>query len=297
MSITVGSNLAGANANRGLWQASKQKNKALESLSTGLRINKGSDDPSGLLISEMLRSQISGSQRALRNTQEASNVMSIAEGGLSSVSSMLNNMKSLAVHSMNTGVTGRDQTAANQMEMNSLLTSISRVTSTTNYAGQNLLDGSSENMELQLGEGSGEQNRDTASLGNYSSAALGTVEYEGETYSINDLYGGGAASLANNPELAVKIIDQAISDVSSGRAEIGAYQANTLDANAANLAVEIETLTASESAIRDTDMAEAMTNFIKNKLLEDSSVRTMQSARMNSQNVLSLLSGLNTSGQ
>ncbi|MCD8349941.1 MAG: flagellin [Planctomycetaceae bacterium] len=496
------SNITSMNASRNLWQASKNKSKAMQSLSSGLRINTGKDDPAGLMISEMLRAQMSGLGRALRNTQETNNAMSIAEGGLSSVSSMLTKMKGLAVHSLNTGVTGKSQVNANQMELNSALQTIQRVVGTTNYAGNNLLDGSRDfsfdasdsdaildasasritsvngtstgdvpisfaggqevqaerayveadfgastldatqeftvtgmdgsrsysfaagtsiedmaaqinsntsstgvnayairddgtgatslrlasteygsseairvdqitgtgfaaqgasvsdrgqdatlningqevttdgltasmsgdvsgrvsfnegsttsttiaqtgydqdeltdatanreasltnvrgGMQLQLGEGSGGQNRETVGLGNFSPNQLGQVEYNGETYSLNDLYGGGAASLQHNPELALRIIDQAISDVSSGRANIGAYQANALDTNANNLMVAIENTTATESGIRDADMADMMTSYVKNQLLENSSLRALQATQMNASNVLQLL--------
>ncbi|MCC8189052.1 MAG: hypothetical protein LIP77_00250 [Planctomycetes bacterium] len=146
-------------------------------------------------------------------------------------------------------------------------------------------------MQLQLGEGSGSQNRETISLGNYNPATLGQVEYDGKTYNLNDLYGGGAASLANNPELALSIIDQAIKDVAAGRGQIGAYQANALDTNANNLMVAIENLTATESGIRDADMAEAMTMYIKNKLLEEATLKNLQNNNMNAANVTKLLGG------
>ncbi len=488
-----------------LSKAQKNKNSALEKLSSGLRINKGADGPAGLLISELLRSQMSGMQRALRNTQEANNVMSIAEGGLSSVSSMLTQMRGLAIHALNSGVTGGAQVQADQMQLNSALSTITRVVSTTSYAGNNLLDGATDfsfstsdaasmidasgtsiasaagavpseiaiefdggaaaqaekayleadfggaataerqeftvagadgshmfsfaegtsveamaeqinsladstgvnayavrdagegpttlrlvsaeygseasvrvtqntgsafgaigdrivdngqdatvtvngqtvttqgltadvagglnatvafregsadattiaqtgydqdemvnadagrsaaltdvkgGMQLQLGEGGGVQNRDNISLGNYHPANLGTVVQDGETYSINDLYGGGAASLARDPELALRIIDQAIADVSSGRANIGAYQTNALDTNANNLMVAIENTMSTESGIRDADMAEMMTMLIKNQLLESAGLRGIQNQQMQAANVLSLLGGV-----
>jgi flagellin len=505
MALNINSNVPAIKANNYLIQSAQKKNKALEKLSSGLRINSGADDPSGLIISELLRSQISGYDRALRNTQETNNVMSIAEGGLSSVSAMLTNMKGLALHALNSGITSPAQVGADQMELNSALQTIQRVVSTTNYAGQNLLDGTRDftfgvsdaaglinktgtsvssisgtasrdvsvqyegaaaaqaerayveadfgasssataqeftvtgaggartfsfaagtsvqemadqinasagstgvnayavrddgtgattlrlasaeygsdasvrvdqlsgqgfanaggtvvdygqdatlqvngsavttqgltakvangdvnatiafnagdpgattiaqtgydrdtltdatagqtasltnvtgGMQLQLGEGSGGQNRENISLGNYNPAMLGQVEHDGQIYSINDLYGGGAASLANNPELALKIIDQAISDVASGRASIGAYQANALETNANNLLVAIENTTATESSIRDTDMAEAITMFIKNKLLENAGLKGVQNANITAQNVTRLLGG------
>ncbi len=288
--MSVGlNNLSGLNANRNTSAAAKQRAAIMEKIASGHRINKAADDPAGLRISEMLRSQLSGFAKALSNTQEASNMMGIAEGGLGSVSSMLQNMRGLAIGALNSGVQGSDATSADQMEMNSSLATISRVVSTTNYAGNNLLDGSAEDLQLQLGEGSGEQDRANMSIGDYSPGNLGTVEYNGETYSINDLYGGGSASLANNPELALKVIDQAISDVSAGRANIGAYQANTLDTNAEYLQVAVENVTRTESAIRDSDLALMMTNYIATELLEKSGLKQVQQANIQSQSVLQLL--------
>ena len=105
MSLMIGGFGASQSAMNNLYKVNQKKTSAMEQLSSGLRINKGKDDPAGLLISELLRSQIGGLGRALSNTQEANNMMSIAEGGLSSVSSMLGKMKNLAVHALNSGVT------------------------------------------------------------------------------------------------------------------------------------------------------------------------------------------------
>lgn len=142
MALGINNVNSALNANNSLAKAKKNQSSAMEKLSSGLRINKGSDDPAGLLISELLRSQIGGYQRALRNTQETNNVMSIAEGGLGSVSAMLTKMRGLAVHALNSGVTSGVQVQADQMELNSALSTISRVVSTTSYSGNNLLDGS-----------------------------------------------------------------------------------------------------------------------------------------------------------
>lgn len=612
MAIGINNNISGLTSNRNLSRANKLTNSAMEKLSSGLKINKAKDNPAGLIISELLRSQLSGMTRALSNTQEANNVMSIAEGGLSSVSSMLTKMRGLAIHSLNSSVTSGAQVNADQSELNSLLTSINHVVNTTSFGGNQLLNGAKEitydtqdansilngssissvngafsgdvnisyggagdaaqaasvsadlstaldasgalaadtaiqvngttinleagmsiedmataindsglsgatayverdgsgaatglridsdaagtssavsvqngggifaagtvvgtdatrgtaaqaekayleadfgsstlgesqkfnvvgsdgsrayefakgtsieemakqinssanstgvnayavrdegsgattlrlvsqeygsdasvkvqqmtgngfaqqgrtavdygqdatlsvngesvtsqgltakfgaggvngsvtfnegdpnaatiaqtgydqdyltnatgnqsakltnvsnGMQLQLGEGSGGQNRGTVSIGNYNPAQLGQVTVDGETYSLNDLYGGGAASLARNPELALKVIDQAIADVAAGRGNIGAYQANTLDTNANNLMTSIENITATESGIRDADMAKAMIDLVTAKVLQEASTTMLQKSNTNRQTVLNLLGG------
>ncbi len=606
MALNINST-SGLYANRSLNRANKLANSAMEKLSSGLKINKAKDNPSGLLISELLRSQLSGMTRALSNTQEANNVMSIAEGGLSSVSSMLTKMRGLAIHSLNSGITSGAQVNADQAELNSLLSSINHVVNSTSFGGNQLLNGSREitydtqdansiitgssissvsgsysgdvnvnyggagnaaqaasvaadlstaldangalaadtalkvngttinltagmsiedmaaqindsglsgatayveydasgaatgmridsdtagtsaavsvqngggifaagtavgtdatrgtsaqaekayleadfgsstlsqsqkfnvvgtdgsrtyefaagtsieemakqinssadstgvnayavrdegtgattlrlvsqdygsdasvkvqqingngfaqagrtvtdygqdatlsvngesvttdgltakfgaggvngsvtldaeaigqtgydqdyvtnatasqsasltnvnnGMQLQLGEGSGGQNRDTVSIGNYNPAQLGQVTVDGETYSLYDLYGGGSASLARNPELALMVIDQAIADVAAGRANIGAYQSNTLDTNANNLMTSIQNITATESGIRDADMAQMMIDLVTAEVLQKASTTMLQKSNTNRQTVLTLLGG------
>lgn len=253
---------------RNLNNAQKQYQETINRLSSGQRINSGRDDPAGLIISEQLRAQLAGNERALRNTVEAGNVLSIAEGGLSSIQDNLRNMRSLAIHSMNDGITSQGQTAANQAELDSLLQTVQRTAGTTRYASNNLLDGSPghDAMTLQLNEGAGDQSRDTASTPNANVSNLGQVTVDGQTYSLNDLFSGGAASLANNPQLALDIIDQAINDISSSRGAIGAYQANTLETNANNLAVEALNLAATESGLRDADMASEMIEMTRRQI-------------------------------
>ncbi|MBN2711027.1 MAG: hypothetical protein JXR97_01135, partial [Planctomycetes bacterium] len=146
-------------------------------------------------------------------------------------------------------------------------------------------------MQFQLGEGGGVQNRNVFSLQSFSTSNLGRVEVNGETLSLADLRAGGKASLANDPVAALKIIDQAIADVSAGRAQIGAYQANTLQTNVNSLSVAIENVTATESSIRDTDVASEVTNLVKQQLLEKLGVFGVQSSNMNRDNIMKLLGG------
>ena len=506
MALRIQSNIPGIQANRNLLGANRSMRNALQKLSSGFRINQAKDGPAALVISELLRSQVSGFERAVRNTQEASNMLGIAEGGLAGVSGQLSKMRQLALHALNSGVTSSQQVAADQGEIDSALSTIDRVANTTRHAENFLLNGSqgvtfdladasgivnrsltqidekadiagqtvqidfsgnvadqaekafletdfgsgattfastqqftvtgdkgaseftfaagtsiqdavdqinarsdltgieafaindagagateirlvseafgtdaavqveqttgdgfaaagerardtgqnaivnidgqrvegdglvvdlaTQNvsgsitlneaaggvaqtgydqdkgalvdaaapasaeftnfrggMRFQLGEGGGTQNRDIFGLGSFDPANLGRIQVEGESFSLADIRGGGRASLANDPATALRVIDQAISDVASSRARIGAYQANTLETNVNALNIAIENVTATESAIRDADMAAEVTAFVTAQILEKAGLMGVQSANANAQNVLRLLGG------
>lgn len=501
MALNIHSNIPGIQANRNLLGASRRGQSALQKLSSGLRINSGKDGPAALIISELLRSQVGGFERAVRNTQEANNVLGIAEGGLNEISNQLFKMRELAVHSLNSGITSSSQTQANQAELNSAISTISRIAGTTSYSDQNLLDGSqgitfaaqdpdnlisvgesqidaiadvpgqtasvnfsgdaadqaekavletdfgsgatsfaqaqnftitgelgtasfefesgtsiedavdqinnrssltgvtayaiqdqgsgateirltSEGygtsqtvqveqeagdafapagetildrgqnvtatvdgkevegdgltlqvetetfsgtlqltetaaqtdydqdtmtdastavsaelgnleggMRFQLGEGAGAQNRDIFGVQSFDPANLGRTQVNGQTLTLSDLMGGGAASLANDPAAAIQVIDQAISDVATGRGRIGAYQANTLETNINSLQVAIENVTATESSIRDADMASEVSNSVREQILMKTGLMALQTANLNRENILKLLGG------
>ncbi len=144
-------------------------------------------------------------------------------------------------------------------------------------------------MRFQLGEGSGTQNRTVFGIGSMDPTNLGQVTRGGQSYSLNDLFSGGKASLANDPAAALAAIDQAIADVSNQRAQIGAYQANTLETNANSLEVAFTNITSTESGIADTDMASEITALIKNQLLEKTGLKSIQSMNLQAANVLKLL--------
>ncbi|MDR1535246.1 MAG: hypothetical protein LBU64_09145, partial [Planctomycetota bacterium] len=155
-------------------------------------------------------------------------------------------------------------------------------------------------MQLQLGEGSGDQERTVISLKSMSTAQLGRIEVtkqfdpnkavvETRTLSIQDVMGGQVASLSSDAITAMAIIEKAISDVSEQRATIGAVQANMLQTNENNLRVAIENITKTESNIRDTDMASEMTEFVKNQVLSQAGLSMVSQANAQSQSVLSLL--------
>jgi flagellin len=137
----INTNVASLTAQRGLGNSQKTLNDTLQRLSSGLRINRGADDPAGLIASENLRSEISGINQAIDNSQRASNVISTAEGALSEVASLLLNVKSLVVQAANTGALSPDEIAANQLQVDSAVQSITRISNTTTFAGLHLLNG------------------------------------------------------------------------------------------------------------------------------------------------------------
>src|SRR3954447_13398072 len=138
----INTNVAAMTAQRGLAKSQRSLNDTLHRLSSGLRINRGADDPAGLIASEGLRSEMSGINQAIDNSQRASNVISTAEGALSEVASLLLNVKGLVVQAANGGALSPDEIAANQLQVDSAVESITRISNTTTFAGLHLINGS-----------------------------------------------------------------------------------------------------------------------------------------------------------
>src|SRR5213078_3383442 len=138
----INTNVSSLIAQRGLAKSQKTLSDTLQRLSSGLRINRGADDPAGLIASEGLRSEIAGVTQAIDNSQRASNVISTAEGALGEVASLLLNVKNLVVQAANTGALSPDEIAANQLQVDSAVESITRISNTTTFAGLHLLNGS-----------------------------------------------------------------------------------------------------------------------------------------------------------
>ena len=138
----INTNVASLTAQRGLTKSQRTLNDTLQRLSSGLRINRGADDPAGLIASEGLRSEIAGINQAIDNSSRASNVISTAEGALSEVASLLLNVKDLVVEAANSGALSPEEIKANQLQVDSAVESITRISNTTTFAGLKLLDGS-----------------------------------------------------------------------------------------------------------------------------------------------------------
>jgi flagellin-like hook-associated protein FlgL len=142
--MAIAHNLNAIGVQRTLNQSNASLSGSLEKLSTGYKINKGADDPSGLVISELLRSQTNGIARAIQNTQEANNVLGIAEGALNEMNNILTKMRQLAIHAANDGITSSDQIAADQAEVDSSIQTLDRIARTTTFSNENLLNGNKQ---------------------------------------------------------------------------------------------------------------------------------------------------------
>src|SRR3954468_20459390 len=138
----INTNVQSLYAQRGLGRSQQTLNTTLQRLSTGLKINSGADDPAGLIASQQLKSEIAGITQAVSNSQRANNVIATAEGALTEVSSLLQSVKGLIVQAANSGAMSADEIKANQLQLDSAVQSITRISETTTFAGLHLIDGS-----------------------------------------------------------------------------------------------------------------------------------------------------------
>src|SRR4051794_36549990 len=264
MSLRINSNVEAFNAHRQLVQTSNNAAKSMERLSSGYRINRAADDAAGLAISEKLRGQIRGLAQAQRNSQDAVSLVQTAEGSLNEVHSMLQRVRELAVQFQN-GTLSTSDKAAITAEAAQLQSEIDRIGNSADFNGIKLLDGSGGTISFQVGANDGDIiSVDTATL----SDKIGTIDVDGTD--------------------AISAIDAAIENISSLRGAFGAVQ-NRLEHTLNNLATYQENLTASESRIRDVDMASEMVEFSKNNILQQAGTSMLAQANQAPQAVLSLL--------
>jgi len=296
MSLRINSNIAAMNAYRNLASTDKQMKGSLEKLSSGLRINRAADDAAGLSISQGLQSQIGGLQVAARNAQDGINVVQTADGALNETGAILQRMRDLAVQASNTGSQDSGATQAAQTEFGQLNQELDRIAQTTKFGSQSLLDVTSGayvgTFQVDSGTGNGSTiTVDLSSTGALNAASLTTVS-GGTKITGFDSAGlqTGALDLTTNAgaKSAIDQLDTSIANVSTVRANLGAYQ-NRFDHTINNLNVAIENLSASKSAITDTDMAQEMTAFTKAQILQQAGTAMLAQANQAPQGVLKLL--------
>lgn len=285
MGLRINNNIAAQNAYRNLSVTDGQMSKSLEKLSSGYRINRAADDAAGLSISEGLRSQIGGLKVAVRNAQDGISVVQTAEGALTETHSILQRMRDLSVQASSTGSQDSDARSAAQTEFAQLGQELDRIANTTAFGGQKLLDagGSAYTGTFQVGANGSSSDQIAVNL---STAAFGS----GSTLTGFDSAGLGVGSLdlTTAGTAAIDAIDTAIKGVSTARATLGAYQ-NRFEHTINNLNVAVENLSASESRIRDTDMAQEMVSFTRSQILTQAGTSMLAQANQAPQNVLSLL--------
>jgi flagellin len=267
VSLRIQNNVAAFNAQRQLVGNSDQLGKAMEKLSSGYRINRAGDDAAGLAISEKLRGQIGGLSQAGRNASDAISMVQTAEGALNEVHSMLQRVRELAVQYKNGTLSTNDRSAI-QSEVNQLKSEIERIGTDTEFNGTKLLNAAST-ISFQVGAADAQQIT-------VSTVSVGTEVAAG----VFQLEAGGATDINE--------IDTAINNVSAARATFGAVQ-NRLEHTVSNLASYQDNLTASESRIRDADMASEMVKFTKYQILQQAGTSMLAQANQAPQGVLSLL--------
>jgi flagellin len=285
--LRINNNIAAQNAYRNLTTTDSQMSKSLEKLSSGYRINRAADDAAGLSISEGLRSQIGGLKVAVRNAQDGISVVQTAEGALTETHSILQRMRDLAVQASSSGSQDSDARTAAQTEFSQLNQELDRIASTTSFGGQKLLG---------VGMTGGSAYMGTFQVGANTSAAdqigvdLGGSVFGGVSVSGFDSTGLGVdgVDLVASAASAVDALDTAIKGISTARATLGAYQ-NRFEHTINNLNVAVENLSASESRIRDTDMAQEMVSFTRSQILTQAGTSMLAQANQAPQNVLSLL--------
>ena len=269
--MVVQHNLTAMNANRQLGITTGQQAKSSEKLSSGYKINRAADDAAGLSISEKMRSQIRGLDKASSNAQDGVSAIQVAEGALNETHSILQRMNELATQAANDTNTTIDRNAIGA-EMDALTSEIDRIRSTTQFNTQNLLDGSFSGKNLQIGALSGQNI--SISVSNMESSAIG----------VNGLSVSSFASAGS----AMTKIQSAIDIVSTQRSALGALQ-NRLEHTIANLDNVSENTSSAESRIRDTDMAKEMVQYSKNNILSQAGQSMLAQANQSNQGVLSLL--------
>ena len=270
MSLRIQNNIEAFNAHRKLVNSSSQMAKSMERLSSGYRINRAADDAAGLAISEKLRAQVGGLGQAQRNAQDAVSLVQTAEGSLSEVHAMLQRVRDLAVQ-FNNGTLSATDKAAITGEVAQLCNEISRISSQTKFNGISLLSGGGA-ITFQVGAEDGE----TLVVNARSLFGTGgTQDVDSAIFNFS-----GTVTLAS--------IDSAINNVSTARSDFGSVQ-NRLEHTLNNLASYEENLSASESRIRDVDMASEMVSFTKYQILQQAGTAMLAQANSAPQSVLSLL--------
>ena len=191
MSMVINNNIMAVNTKRNFASSANGMASAMEKLSSGLKINTGKDDPSGLSISEQLRAQKAGLERAKQNTEEAINVMSIAEGAMNEMNNILKKMKALAIHANNDGVTSPEQIAADQSELDSAIQTIDRIAQTTKFAGENLING---NKELTYDQKTSVKSTQNNTLLNARESDFSQI-FKRQDYSVSINFNGAAGTV------------------------------------------------------------------------------------------------------
>jgi flagellin len=275
--MIVQHNMQASISNRNLGISEDATSKSTEKLSSGYRINRAGDDAAGLSISEKMRSQIRGLNQASTNAQNGISLIQTAEGALNEVHSILQRMDELSVQAANDTNVSADRSAIAK-EMAQLTTEIDRISSTTQFNKQNLLNGSLSSCYLQVGANKGQCI--SFKIKNMSAASIGLKALTAADLST-------AMATYTSATSYIKVVQSALEKVSTQRSELGAIQ-NRLEHTIANTDVAAENTQSAESLIRDVDMASEMVTYSKYNILQQAGQSMLAQANQATQGVLSL---------
>lgn len=278
--MIINNNVAALNANRHLNVNDSSGMKTLEKLSSGMRINSAGDDASGLAVSEKMRAQYRGLQQATRNAQDGISFIQTTEGYLNETTSIVQRIRELAIQSANGIYTDSDR-ALIQIEVNQLVSEIDRISSQAEFNKMNMLTGrfAQGGMTMAFHVGANVDQRIQVNIATMTSEALGISGGQDGNITISTVDGANAA---------LGRLDNALQGVVAQRANLGAYQ-NRLEHLVKGLQIATENTIASESLIRDTDMAEIMVDYAKEQILRQSGAAMLANANTKNQVVMRLL--------
>ncbi|HMA63998.1 MAG: flagellin [Fibrobacterota bacterium] len=283
--MRINHNISSMTATNALFKSNRDMSKSLEKLSTGLRINRSSDDAAGLAISENLRSMVRGAAQAQRNAMDGTSMLQIAEGAANEISDVLQRMRELSIQAANDTLTSTERAYTNQ-EFTALRSEIDRIANVTNYNGKELISNTSGRFGTS---GATSNNIFWIDAGATVGTDSLTISIDTLTVSsLNTNLSTATLTTQSGAANAISSIDAAINSVNSTRANIGAY-VNRLEHAINNLLVSETNQSAAESLIRDVDFATESANFSKNQILIQSGTAMLAQANSSSQNVLSLL--------
>src|SRR4051812_1176576 len=276
MGLRIATNTTALNAQRQLMSTRQGLDKSLERLASGSRINHAGDDAAGLAISENLRAQVRGLRQAKRNGMDGVSLIQVSEGGLNEISNMLIRLRELSIQAASDTI-GDTERQFTDREFQSLKQEVDRIANVTNFNGTPLLNGRAGIFEIQVGT--------------HNNPILDRVIYNGERSdaTLDALkLGGEAVATKQGAQLSLGVIDDALVQVNSVRADLGALQ-NRLQSTINNLAISDENLSAANSRIRDTDFAEEVSEMTKNNILMQSGISVLGQANTTNQSTLKLL--------
>jgi flagellin len=282
--MIINHNMSAMFANRLLKWDNLNVNKDLEKLSSGQRINKAGDDASGLAVSEKLRSQIRGLNQAERNIENGISFIQTTEGYLQETQDIMHRLRELSVQSSN-GIYSDEDRMQIQVEVSQLVDEVNRIASHAQFNGMNLLTGAfaaEGPRKMFFHVGANIDQREQVFIGAMTAEALGIQAAQGAQGTIS-------ISTPDQANRSIGMLDSALKVVSKQRADLGAYQ-NRFEMAAKGVAVAAENMQASESQIRDANMASEMVSFVKNSILVQSATAMLAQANVQPRSVLQLLS-------